>query len=271
MKKFFSSVPVILIGGALLLGAAYFAFQNISGPEQREIKVEEGTTENGINPSDLEVGESTQNGGYTVERLPDAPQEGITAPDLTRAIPSESVNMDHTAYVQIIRNMEATLLALKDSPDSFNAWMNLSSYRTILGDYDGSEEVLVFLTQRFSPTWQVHANLGSLYSIYLNDPNKAINSYMKAIDILPNNPALYRSLYEVYAQQNNSDQAIAILKRGIENQPTAIDLYVLLARYVGDQGQKEDAVLYYNEAIKQAELVNNSTLKTDLETERDML
>lgn len=213
----------------------------------------------------ISVGETVQKDGYTIERLPDSPGETIAQPHLDRPLAKPEA-MDDAVFAQIKSNIAETIVVLKDG-DDFNAWMNLSTLRTILEDYQGSEEILVYLARRYAPSWQVHANLGALYSTYLDNLDGAIINYQQAIALLPSNPALYRSLYETYIRKGAPNEAIAALKDGIANEPRAIDLYVLLARYYRDTGDVENARTYYAQAISQAEQAGNTSAKTELEAE----
>lgn len=263
VKKF---IPFFIAGVFLLAGVSIFYVSSQNAQKNNSAPAAE---ENGvaINPSDLNIGESTQSGRYTIERLPDAPNEPTLAPPSLARPVVRPASMEDVVFVQIQSNISQTVAVLKEGSD-FNAWMNLSTYRIILEDYQGAEEILLFLAKRFSPSWQVRANLGNLYATYLVDLDKAAAQYEEAIALLPQSSALYRSLFEVYARQNNSAKAIATLKSGIQNEPKAIDLYILLARYFRDGGQTVEARTYYDLAIEHAAAAGNASLKADLEAER---
>lgn len=267
MKKY---VPFFAVAVFLLAGAGIFYVSSQTTQSSSSISAAE-ENDAVVSPSDLAVGESAQNGGYTIERLPDAPGESsFTPPSLNRPAPPKPTDMDAAAYAQILSNMTETITVLKAGSD-FNAWMNLASYYSILGDFKGTEEVLVFLTKQYTPSWQVYANLGNLYANNLIDLGKAVTAYREAITLLPNNPALYRSLYDVYARQENSRDAIAVLKEGIAAVSNAIDLYVVLARHYKSEGQFDNARTYYNLAITKADAAGNASLKADLESELSTL
>ena len=216
---------------------------------------------------DIEVGESVEQGGYTIERLPDAETEHIAAPSLNRKLVRPN-NMEVAVFAQIESNIAETIAVLKIE-DNFNAWMNLASLYTIAEDYKGSEEVLVYLSKKYTPSWQVFANLGSLYGTFLGDLNSAVTNYQKAIELLPQNASLYRSLHEVYVALGNQDKAVSILKEGIIAEPRAIDLYVVLARYLKSIGKLTEATAQYDAAINQANNLGNAELAAQIEAERN--
>jgi len=265
MKK---NILYIVIGLLVVSGGVgYFMWSQSSGIDtepEKDLSAEDVTF-----PEDLEVGESTEQNGYTIERLPDATDgTSVIKPDLNREIPSRPESVTEEAYAQIILNMNTTANAIKEA-DNFNAWLNLASYRTMLGDYKGSEEIYIYLTKKYSPAWQVHANLGNLYFTYLVDLKKSAMNYRTSIDLLPSNPALYRSLFEVYMKDGLQTEAVAVLQEGIAHEPKAIDLYVLLARHYRDTNKGAEAKTYYNRAIEQARAVDNTSLVIQLEAERD--
>lgn len=216
--------------------------------------------------SDLNPGETRDAGGYTIERLPDAPSTSRPAPSLGEA-PPRPADFDSAAYKQLSENWQVTIEALKKDPQNFNAWMNISSYRGMLGDYKGSAEVLEYMASAFAPAWQVQANLGNMYASYLADIPRAITHYEKAIELLPTNASLYRSLFELHNKNKNTTAAVAVLKTGIEKQPKAVDLSVLLARHYVAEGKTAEAKKYFETALAQAEALNDTTLTEAIRSE----
>ena len=61
---------------------------------------------------DIEVGESVEQGGYTIERLPDAETEHIAAPSLNRKLVRPN-NMEVAVFAQIESNIAETIAVLK--------------------------------------------------------------------------------------------------------------------------------------------------------------
>lgn len=225
--------------------------------------------EDGVDPSALGEGESIRGDGYTITRLPDPEGEPLTTPSLTRTTPKPAT-MDDATFAQIQSNIQQTADILREE-DDFVAWMNLSVLRSIIEDYEGSEEILVYLSKRYAPSWQVHANLGLMYGTYLNNVTEAVRNYQKAIELFPKNPGLYRSLFEVYKRDGNRLEATATLKDGITAEPRATDLYVLLARYLNEGGDTAGARTYYERAIEQANLAGNASLEASIQSELDAL
>ena len=217
--------------------------------------------------SGLQVGETLEQNGDIIERLPDAENEEPVAPPLDRPV-TRPATMDEAVFTQVQSNITQTVAVLKEG-DNFNAWMNLATLRTILEDYEGSKEILIYISKRYAPSWQVFANLGALYSTYLNSPGDAIAQYKRAIELLPSNPSLYRSLFEVQVRKGDLKQGVDTLKEGIARAPDAIDLYVLLARHLRSVGSEEEARSYYTLAAEQADKANNLSLKSDIESERN--
>lgn len=217
--------------------------------------------------SGLAVGESVNDGGYTIERLPDAP--AVSAPSL-EPIPPKPASVSDAAYQQISKNFAATAAVLAEG-DNFNAWMNIAAYHGMLENYRGAEEVLQYLLVVYSPEWQVHANLGNLYAGPLLNLPEAAEQYRLAIGKFATNAALYRALFEVESRQGNTVEATKALRDGIAQAPESLDLYVLLARNLRDTGSVSDARDAYDQAIERAAAAGNTELSSSLTAERDQL
>lgn len=251
----------------LLLGAGWYLLdgriQNADAPPAAS----DGSTEVVEGLGGLEVGESVHQGGYTIERLPDAPD--VPVPDVS-TVPPKPASVSDAAYAHISKNFSETAAAL-EAGDNFNAWMNIAAYHGMLENYRGAEEVLKYLLVRYNPEWQVHANLGNLYAGQLLNLPSAAEQYRLAIAKFVKNASLYRALFEVEARQGNTTAATKALRDGIAQAPDALDLYVLLARHLKSVGPAGDARAAYDTAIEQAQEAGNTELASALSAERDQL
>lgn len=226
-----------------------------------------GTSEAVDGLGDLAVGESVNQGGYTIERLPDDPD--VPVPDVS-TVPPKPSSVSDAAYVQISKNFSETAIAL-EAGDNFNAWMNIAAYHGMLENYRGAEEVLQYLLVRYNPEWQVHANLGNLYAGPLLNLPSAAEQYRLAIGKFVKNASLYRALFEVEARQGNAAAATKALRDGIVQAPDAIDLYVLLARHLKSVSSGAEVRSAYDEAIEQAQAAGDTELAAALSKEREQL
>lgn len=249
----------------LLLGLGWYLvssrIQNTGAPTSAP----DGPSEMTKGLGGLEVGESVNQGGYTIERLPDA--SDVVVPDV-RTIPAKPASVSSSAYEQISKNFTETAAVLAQG-DNFNAWMNIATYHSMLENYRGAEEVLQYLLVRYNPEWQVHANLGNLYAGPLLNLPEAARQYRLAIDKFVKNGALYRSLFEVEVRQGNNDAATKALRDGIFQTPEALDLYVLLARHLKSTDSPTEARSAYDDAIERAQAMGNTELAAVLTVERD--
>lgn len=225
-----------------------------------------------ILPENLEVGESTEQSGYTIERLPDAPgATPIPTPSLSRAVPQTGGDIDGAAREQAVKNLASLTQSLSSNGDNFNGWLQLGVYRALLGDYQGAREAWEYVTKRYPQDWQAFLNLGNLFVTHITNYALAETNLKTSIQLKKDNPETYRALYSVYQKQGKAKEATAILEEGIRAVPQAVDLSILLARHLRDLGSLNAAKDAYDTAIATAQALKNFTLVTELQAEKAAL
>lgn len=198
---------------------------------------------------------------------------GVPQPSLTRAIPVTSPDLSVTAREATIKYLNTSVENLKKDPLAYQDWVNLGLARQMLGDYVGAEEVWIYAT-KLSPTTPVaFSNLGYLYMVYIKNGAKSEASYKQALTLNPKDVNSYRSLAELYTYHYKKDTNAVelILKEGIQKNPDAYDLGVLLARYYVEKGMIMEAKSVYTEAASSARSAGKVDVATSIETERDAL
>ena len=146
----------------------------------------------------------------------------------------------------------------KNSTD-FASWVDLGTIRRQAGDYVGAVDAWNHVTKMYPTNVIAFNNLGSFYAYTTKDYVKAEASYLGAIRADAANPAAYRELFTIYsatAYQPTPSSAEDILKKGIANSPTAIDLQVMLAQYYAANNRVPEARTVYTGAIEAAHAQN---------------
>ncbi len=59
--------------------------------------------------------------------------------------------------------------------------------------------------------------------------DQALKSFLAAVKAQPKNPAGYQALADFYLNQKNSDEAINVVRTGIQQQPELMALHMILA------------------------------------------
>jgi len=216
----------------------------------------------------------TTTGGYTVKEIP----TGVSAPNS----PDYNAPLAFSVSVGLSTEQESALQAqaaslraqLAKDPSSYVAWLALGETFKSAGDYIEATKIWTYVSLRWPADLVAFVNLGDLYMNFIKDYPRAEASYLAAIRSNPLEVDAYRNLFLLYTSLYTTHASAAedILKQGIANNPDAVDLYVLLARYYRDSGRTTEARAEYDAAIAQAKTQPNSgTLVTDLVSEQTAL
>lgn len=165
-------------------------------------------------------------------------------PALVAEIPPEIVEKYREGFNEIIKTIE-------EHPDSFGAWFNMGSIKSVFGDYQGAEEAWLYATQISPLQARSLMNLGDLYWNKLKNYEKAEWAYISAIerhDISVDPIALYRELASLYrfSYIEKKEFAISILEQGLEvSTENNSELLALAGMWAWEDGQFEKAASFY--------------------------
>lgn len=163
---------IIIIVILLIIGAGYFLFMFD--------KIPGGTN----------TGTTTPN---VLTELP----PGLEIPDLDRKIVipesvSEEIGEKTTDQIKSIRE------DLKDNPNNLAPWLDLGILYKTIEDNEGAEEVWLFVTKIRPNDWIAYHNLADLYGYYLQEPQKAEEYILTALEKAPRDVQIYVKAYEIY-------------------------------------------------------------------------
>lgn len=141
-------------------------------------------------------------------------------------------------------------LVIEREPDNQNALRGLLEVRLQQGNIEGIVDPLSRLSQ-LNPDIIDYSLLLAQTQAQLTDYNGAGLTYQKALQKHPANPAILKSWTDMLLGQQQTDQAINVVKNQL-NQPNIPDktaLQLLLGEIYTYQGKPEEAISVYNQAI----------------------
>lgn len=193
----------------------------------------------------------TGTGGYTIKEIP-RQSSAPKAPDYNAPLVF-SASAGLTAEQQSILQAQVASLRAQLAKNAFDydVWLALGSVFKRAGDYAGAVKIWDYVSVVWPTDAVAPGNLGDLYMNFIKDYPKADASYRAAIRNDPRQVNAYRNLFSLYSglYTTHASAAEDILKKGIQNNPEALDLYVLLARYYRDTGRIAEAKAEYSTAI----------------------
>jgi len=166
-------------------------------------------------------------------------------PDLDRPINTQD---------EMARNkIEELSSALKENKDLSSYWLDLASYRKLIGDYEAAIEIWEYMIVKWPEDYKAFLNLGNLYGYYLHDFSKAEEYFLEAIEKNPHYILSYISIYEFYIDTEKPDLAVGILLNGLEKNLNNVDLFSLLGKHYKDVNDLVNARKYYGMALDEVQ------------------
>lgn len=218
-KNLITSIIAVLV---LAGGAFWYIADDLSGVKEYNEVSEIGTTTTD-NTGVVTDGERD----YAIETIPitnDLP----SAPNLNRGITFDA-SFSEDARLAATQNINELVSTLKKNVNNLDAWINLGTYRKIIGDFEGALQAWEY-AGKISPQNSVSfSNLGDLYGYYLKDNQKAEENFLRAIKNSPNDIYLYFKTVEFYRDvMKDTEKARDIVQQGITANPDSQDLKALL-------------------------------------------
>lgn len=105
---------------------------------------------------------------------------------------------------------------LNNYPNNYQGLFNLAYCYELLEQYDKSIEIYHKCTLHKNQSWEAYFNLANLYS-KLEKFEEAEENYKTILNLNPQNYSTYVNLGNLYFRQFKLDDAIQILKKGVEN------------------------------------------------------
>lgn len=251
----------LLIVVAMVVG--YFVYKNVVKQKTELVDVATSTVEttSNKNNSDGAAGSSGTDAKVVekttplLARLPDLARPVIMLATLAH----ETETMAHAKISELSKELAA-------EPGLFGSWLELASYRKLIGDGIGAEEIWSFMTKQWPESETPYINLGNFYHYQMHDFAKSEAAFRKAISVKPNSIPSYIGLHELYALSYVEKASLVddILIEGLKNNPKNILLLSTLAEYYTGQEDIVSAKKYYQEALDIALQSNDTKLQDQL-------
>ena len=215
-------------------------------------------------------------GSFTVEEVHDAAIKSsvhISAPNLKAPLVI-TADMSPEAQTSLRAKFAEAQKKLASNPEDFTALLYLGSLRKMAGDYTGAATVWVYITSLYPNDTVAFDNLGNLYMDFIKNYPKAESNYISALKANPNDIGAYRALYSLYTDygyKTGTGAAEQILKQGIANNPKALDLHVLLARYYVANKNISAARTEYDSALALARAADQTDFVSQISAEEAKL
>ena len=132
-----------------------------------------------------------------------------------------------------------------------NDWIAVGVIKKFFNDYEGTRDAWEYANVLYPNNALSFANLGALYGFYLHDNSRAELNYQKAITNDSYQPSYYLGLADFYKQVDkiHSYKVPEIILDGL-SRIKDINLLLYLASFYKDEGDKTNAIKYYNEVLK---------------------
>lgn len=171
-------------------------------------------------------------GDGKVEIVPIEERKLPPAPALVRSTDFPSTISPEVKKI-VLANLEKAITAIKKDPKNIVNWIDLGIQRKTLGDYEGARDAWEYAKAIEPGNLVPWNNLGDLYHFYLKNYAKSEENWKKTIAMKPDYMQGYRGLYELYmySMKEKIGEIPVMLKKGIEKNPDANDLKVMLADY----------------------------------------
>lgn len=206
MPKFNYKIIITVFFLVLLVtGGGYFAWKDFK-------------KESGKSPG--EIGSLPQNPAPPPPAPPPSPTPSRPIPALPFPVEVKA-NLSAENEKKALDKIQELTLRLRENPDLESYWIELGLYRKLIGDLDGAREAWEYAAYIRPGDFIPLSNLGDLYAYSLNNPKKAEEYFLKAIEAEPSVVMIYEKLYEVYRFLLKDDKkAREILEEGIRKNPS---------------------------------------------------
>lgn len=192
------------------------------------------------------------------------PVASIPLPDLDRITFNSELSPERKQ--EYTGRMKDAAKQIRANESVYENLLELASYRKLIGDYVGAEEVWMYMTKIYPNARQPYEALGNLYHFYTKEFLKAESAMKKAIENEPVYPYSYVNLFELYtlSYTEKKNMAEQTLLNGLANNPKSVLIELTLAKYYDALGRKNDARTYYEQSLEFARSVSDKSLEMQI-------
>jgi len=185
--------------------------------------------------------------------------------------------VDFTEETKTLFNEDVAALKerIRLNSKDWSAWLDLAIRYRMVNDNDGAVLIWEYLRKSNPEDGVALHNLGGHYFYEEKNYRKAETYYRESIEVAPVLSINYTSLFDMYryVYKTDTDAAVEILKEGIEKvgEGEALDMRIMLGRYLAEKEDIEGARTYLTEARDAARTLGNTQLVAIIEAELALL
>jgi len=181
---------------------------------------------------------------------------------LTLEIKDKDMSQEEAASFQ--SRFETTKEQLMKNRDNFDSWLALGVIKKGVGDYEGARDVFIYAGQIRPQLGISYGNLADLYAYFLDEPQKAEETYKIAIEKAPSYSPYYSGLADLYRYKFPNGDALyeQTMLDALKKIPDEPNLTSALASFYRQRGEVQKAIEYYEKLVKLQP--QNETAKQDL-------
>ena len=138
--------------------------------------------------------------------------------------------------------------SIKSDSNFIKAYNNLAEIHVSQNNLKQAAKILEKASKQ-KQSAQTFSNLGMIYA-KLEDFDKAIEAYRKALKIDPQRPRALSNLGVVYLKKGDEESAVRAFKHALNMDKKNISLYLQLAALYDKRKDKENAIKFYTYLIK---------------------
>jgi len=179
---------------------------------------------------------------------PAAPNN-IPLPNLDRIVINTDLSPEQKQ--EYTGRMKDAATQIRENQSVYDNLLELTSYRKLVGDYTGAEEVWVYMTKKYTENRQPYEALGNLYHFYTKEYTKAEGFMKTAIEKEPQYPYSYVNLFELYtlSYTEKKNEAEKVLLDGLVKSPKSVLIELTLAKFYDGEGRDADARMRYENVL----------------------
>ncbi|MFY9493294.1 MAG: hypothetical protein WAP55_02360 [Minisyncoccia bacterium] len=150
-----------------------------------------------------------------------------------------------------LKVLAVVLAADATGPAGVDDWIAVGVIKKFFNDFEGARDAWEYAGILYPANALSFANLGNLYGFYLHDNARAEFNFKKAIANDPYQVGYYIGFADFYKNVYTAKKSEApkILLEGI-SVIKDVNLMLALATYYRDEGDKTNALKYYQEVLK---------------------
>lgn len=182
--------------------------------------------------------------------------EKVTTLVYLREVPDEQKQEIYDEFEKqrgAIRSAQEYIDAEGGSSQALLYWplIHLGNVHRKVGNFETATLAYRYASEIQPGAFVPYANLGDMYYYDTKEYQKAVDEYLRAVEIEnPNLETLYSNMYEIYRfHLNNEEQAEQILISGVKKYPSETNILAKLALYYRETGQLDKARSRYNELL----------------------